>query len=54
MKKPYQYSKNSSSEKEIIIDESWENILYQSDFRKNLTLLVENFLHKKLNINYIQ
>jgi predicted ATPase len=54
MRKPHQYNKNLVWEKEIIIDESRETTLYQSDFWKNLVSLVENFLHKKLNINYIQ
>ena len=54
MRKPHQYTKNPVWEKEIIIDESRETTLYQSDFWKNLVSLVENFLHKKLNINYIQ
>ena len=54
MRKPHQYTKNPIWEKEIIIDESRETTLYQSDFWKNLVSLVENFLHKKLNINYIQ
>lgn len=51
---PEQTDKKSNWEKEIVINESRENTLYQSDFWKNLVWLVDNFLHKKLTINYIQ
>ena len=36
------------------IDESWEDRLYGSVFWKQLTSLVEKFLHKKLTIDYVQ
>ena len=36
------------------IDESWEDRLYESVFWKQLTALVEKFLHKKLTIDYVQ
>ena len=39
---------------EVFVDESWETILYQSDFWKRLVWLVEKFVHKKLTIDYIQ
>ncbi len=54
MKKPHQTEKKSDWEKNIIVDELRENSLYQSDFWKQLVWLVDNFLHKKLTINYIQ
>lgn len=54
MGKPDQTEKKSDWEKEIIINESRENTLYQSNFWKQLVWLVDNFLHKKLTINYIQ
>ena len=38
----------------ILIDESRESRLYQSDFWKHLTTLVEKFIHKILTIDYIQ
>ena len=47
-------NKKNNSKDEIFIDESRENTLYQSDFWKRLIWLVENFIHKKLTINYIQ
>ena len=43
------YSKNW-----VVIDESREKTLNQSDFWKNLKLLVERFIHKQLTIEYIQ
>ena len=36
------------------VEESWEDRLYSSVFWKQLTVLVEKFLHKKLTIDYIQ
>lgn len=36
------------------IDENWEARLYQSVFWKQLTVLVEKFVHKSLSIDYIQ
>ena len=38
----------------VLIDESRESRLYQSDFWKHLTTLVEKFIHKILTIDYIQ
>ena len=46
--------KISSSSDEILVDESWESRLYQSDFWRNLVWLVEKFIHRKLTIDYIQ
>lgn len=54
IKNPYTNNIKSNWEKEIHINESRENILYKSDFRKKLMWLIYNFLHKKLTINYIQ
>ena len=38
----------------IMLNESWKKILYQSSFWKILTALVEKFIHKTLTIDYIQ
>ena len=46
--------KDKSYEADIFVDESWKNRLYQSDFRKKLTGLVEKFIHRTLTIDYIQ
>ena len=46
--------KDKSYEADIFVDESWKNRLYQSDFRKKLTWLVEKFIHRTLTIDYIQ
>ena len=44
----------SENLKNVLVDESRESRLYQSDFWKQLTTLVEKFIHKNLTINYIQ
>jgi len=44
----------SSNMDNVLIDESRETRLYQSDFWKYLTTLVEKFIHKILTIDYIQ
>ena len=44
----------ADSDDGILVDESWEVRLYQSDFWKRLIGLVEKFIHKKLTIDYIQ
>ncbi len=44
----------ADSDDGILVDESWETRLYQSDFWKRLIGLVEKFIHKKLTIDYIQ
>ena len=44
----------SGNMENVLIDESRESRLYQSDFWKHLTTLVEKFIHKILTIDYIQ
>lgn len=52
------YSNKKWNKKEweltLSVDESWEDRLYWSVFWKQLTRLVEKFLHKKLTIDYVQ
>ena len=38
----------------VIIEDFWQTRLYQSEFWKQLTTLVKNFIHKTLSIDYIQ
>ena len=54
IKKPHEEKTNLNLWKDVIIDEARENTLHQSLFWKQLTWLVDNFIHKKLTINYIQ
>ena len=44
----------NNDELSVEVDESWEARLYQSPFWKQLTSLVEKFVHKTLTIDYIQ
>ena len=44
----------SESEDVVLLEESREDRLYQSDFWIHLTTLVEKFIHKILTIDYIQ
>ena len=50
----YKKWKKSESKNSLSIEESREDRLYQSDFWKQLTTLVEKFIHKILTIDYIQ
>jgi hypothetical protein len=43
-----------ASDDTILLEESWEERLYQSDFWRQLTTFVEKFIHKILTIEYIQ
>lgn len=47
-------NKKDSNTENVVLDESWESILYQSSFWKQLTKLVEKFIHKVLTIEYVQ
>ena len=52
-----QWAKNNKLNKwetALEIEESWEDRLYQSLFWKQLTWLIDKFLHKTLTIDYIQ
>ena len=49
-----EWFKQDESESELLFQESREKRLYQSDFWRQLTLLVEKFIHKVLTIEYIQ
>lgn len=46
--------KKTLSEDVVLLEKSWENKLYQSEFWKLLTSLVEKYIHKILSIDYIQ
>ena len=46
--------KNAEAKNIVLSEESWQDRLYKSDFWKQLTTLVEKFIHKILTIEYIQ
>lgn len=54
IKTEIQINKKTDQKNEILVDESRKFKLYQSDFWKQLTWLVEKFIHRTLSIDYIQ
>ena len=46
--------KNAEAKNIVLSEEPWQDRLYKSDFWKQLTILVEKFIHKILTIEYIQ
>ena len=54
IKTDIQPNNKQEQKNENLIDESRKPKLYQSEFWKHLTLLVENFIHRTLSIDYIQ